>query len=146
MVTEWLATALASGGSALAGAAATDVWQTARSGVAKLFGRGGERRRELAERLADQMAGEILSAAPAVQDQVRERWAAAWEQRLADLVEEYPEASDDLRSWVEEVRAQLPATQREWVNTFIAQGQATQYNAPGGSMTINNITGINPPA
>jgi hypothetical protein len=61
-----------------------------------------------------------------------------WQQRLADLVEEYPEIGEELQAWVQQVQAQLPSAQQTWVNTFLARDHATQYNAPGGSITVTD--------
>jgi hypothetical protein len=120
------------------GAAATDAWQTARGGVVRLFGRGGQRRHDAAERWADQTVTGIEQASDNERAVIRERLAVTWQQRLADLVEEYPELGEELQSWVLQLQAQLPAAEQTWVNTFIARGHAIQYNAPGGSITITN--------
>ncbi|MFI6233288.1 hypothetical protein ACIBD9_06995 [Micromonospora sp. NPDC050784] len=138
MLEGWILSAVAAGGSALAGAVATDAWQSARTGVAGLFGRAGQRRAELAEVWADQTAAEIASAPAGQQVAVRQRLALVWQQRLADLVEEHPELGDELRIWAADLRRRLPALQSDWVNTFIASDNATQYNAPGGSITVTN--------
>lgn len=135
---EWLTTVAATGGSAFVGAAATDAWQFARSGLVRLFGRGGQHRHDAAERWADQTATALEQVAENERAMIRERLAVKWEQRLADLVEEYPELGEELQSWVRQVQSRLPATEQAWVNTFIARDHATQYNAPGGSITITN--------
>jgi hypothetical protein len=89
------------------GAAAGDSWQAARAGVVALFGRGGQRRGELAEQWADQTAAEIEQAPEEQRPQVRERLAPVWQQRLADLVQEYPEVGEELRAWAQRLQAQL---------------------------------------
>ncbi|MEH1168878.1 hypothetical protein V6V47_26175 [Micromonospora sp. CPCC 205539] len=136
MLEGWILSAVAAGGSALAGAAATDAWQSARAGIARLFGRAGQRRADLAEVWADETAAEIAAAPVRQQVEVRQRLALVWQQRLADLVQEYPDLDDELRGWAGELRQRLPAAQRHWVNTFVATDNATQYNAPGGSITV----------
>jgi hypothetical protein len=135
---DWLTSIAVAGGSALVSAAATDAWESARSGMAHLFGRGGQRRRDAAERWADQTATAIEQAPESDLAATRERLALAWQQRLADLIEEYPEFGEDLRSWVQHMQALLPAAEQTWVNTFVARDHATQYNAPGGSITVTN--------
>lgn len=135
---DWLLPIVAAGGSAFVGAAATDAWQSARSGAVRLFGRGGQRRQDAAERWADQTAAEIEQAPEAERALLRERLALTWQQRLADLVEEYPEIGEELQAWVQQVQAQLPSAQQTWVNTFLARDHATQYNAPGGSITVTD--------
>lgn len=135
---EWLSPVVAAGGSAFVGAAATDAWQSARNGVVRLFGRGGQRRQEAVGRWADQTAAEIEQAPEAERALLRERLALTWQQRLADLVEEYPEIGKELQAWVRQVQVQLPPAQQTWVNTFVARDHATQYNAPGGSITVTD--------
>ncbi|TWG23609.1 hypothetical protein [Actinoplanes teichomyceticus] len=141
MVAEWLMTLAATGGSALVGAAATSAWEAARAGIAGLFGRAGARRAELVGQWADETAA-ALAQAPADQlAVVRDQSARAWQQRLVDLVREYPEVVDELRSWVEQTKRDLPEPRQGWVNTFVARDNATQYNAPGGSIVVNNTDG-----
>lgn len=106
---DWLLPVVAAGGSAFVGAAGTDAWQSARSGVLRLFGRGGQRRRDAAERWADQTAAEIEQAPDAERTVLRERLALTWQQRLADLAEEYPEIGEELQAWARHVQEQLPS-------------------------------------
>jgi hypothetical protein len=67
-----------------------------------------------------------------------EREARTWQQRFADLLQEFPEAVEELGEWAEQVRSELPAAQQSFVNTFLARDNSTQYNAPGGNMTIHH--------
>ena len=136
VVLEWLVQVVATGGSAFVGAAGTEAWQVARNGVVRLFRLGGQRRQDAAGRWADQTAAEIEEAPEAERAQLRERLALTWQQRLGDLVEEYPEVGEEVRAWARQVQAQLPPAQQTWVNTFVARDHATQYNAPGGSITV----------
>ncbi|MBF9132760.1 hypothetical protein I0C86_27950 [Plantactinospora sp. S1510] len=145
MVADWLLPVAAAGGSALVGAVATDAWQSTRSGVMRLFGRAGERRAELAGDWADQTATAITAAPVEELAAVRLRSAEAWQRRLADLVDEYPELNEALRAWAEETQRELSVAGRTWVNTFVARDQATMYNAPGGSITVTHAP-VDPPA
>ncbi|MFV2085747.1 hypothetical protein [Micromonospora sp. LOL_021] len=135
MVAEWLIAVAGAGGSALAGAVATDAWNVARGGLSKLFGRGGDRRAALAGRWADETAAAIEAAddRPAV----LEREARTWQQRFADLLEEFPEAAEELREWADQVRRELPVAHQSTVNTFVARDDSTQYNALNGTITIH---------
>jgi len=47
------------------------------------------------------------------------------QQRLADLLEEYPDAADELRDRVQRLRADLPEPQQTWVHTYIARDPRT---------------------
>ncbi|MEO3747989.1 hypothetical protein [Plantactinospora sp. B5E13] len=135
---EWLTPLVSLAGPTLVNLATTEAWQSARGGLVRLFGRGGERRQAAAERWVSQTVAEIEQAPEERRAEVRERLAVAWQQRLTDLLDEYPEAAEELRVWVDQARTQLPATQQVQVNTFVARDSATQYNSPGGSITVTH--------
>jgi hypothetical protein len=128
----------ASGGAALVGAAATDAWQTARAGFARLLSRGDSRRQQLAETRLDNTAAQVSGAAEAGRDEVRGRELAVWSARLADFVEEYPETAEELRALTEQVRSALPAAQQTWVQA-VNTGSVTQ-SGRGGTRIAN--TGV----
>jgi hypothetical protein len=117
------------------GAAANEAWARARAGVVALFTQAG-RRREVVEQWVDETATEIESTPVAARDQVRQRLAPEWADRLVRLLEEFPELEGELRRWAAQVLAELPAAPRAWVQTFVARDDATQYNAPQGSITV----------
>ena len=132
---EWIAPATWAGGTALIGAAATDAWQTARDGVGKLFARGGQRRAELVRVNLNRDVAVIEAAGPAERDEVRARLLPGWQVRLADLLEEFPEAREELAAWVEQVRAQLPAAHPSWVQNITATASgATAQGAMFGNV------------
>jgi hypothetical protein len=135
MAVEWIAAAAAAGGTALIGAAATDAWQTARDGVVKLFSRGGRRRAELVRDHLEGDAAVIEAAGPGERDGVRVRLLPEWQVRLADLLEEFPDARDELSEWAEQVRARLPAAQASWVQNITAAAPgATAQGAMFGNV------------
>lgn len=136
MVVEWIAAAAAAGGTALIGAAATDAWQTAREGVVKLFARGGKRRAELVRDRLDRDVAVIEAAGPGERDEVRAQLLPEWQMRLADLLEEFPDARDELRAWAEQVRAQLPAAQASWVQNNTAREHGTVFAVQHGSQSV----------
>jgi hypothetical protein len=124
---------------ALVGAMATDVWQTARSGFARLFGRGDQRRQEVADKRLDEAATKVAEATD--QERVRQELLAAWQVRLQDLLEEHPEAEDELRTLTEQVKTQLPAAQQAWVQHNIARDQGTVQAVQGGNQYIYGTPG-----
>jgi hypothetical protein len=135
MAVEWIAAAAAAGGTALIGAAATDAWQTARNGVVKLFALGGKRRAELARDRLDRDAAVIDAAGPGERNGVRARLLPEWQVRLADLLEEFPGAREELIAWAEQVLAQLPAAQASWVQNITAAAPgATAQGAMFGNV------------
>jgi hypothetical protein len=136
MVVEWIAAAAAAGGTALIGAAATDAWQTARDGVVKLFARSGKRRTELVRDRLDQDVAVIEAAGPGERDEVRARLLPGWQVRLADLLEEFPDAREELSAWAEQVRAQLPSAQASWVQNNTAREHGTVFVVQHGSQSV----------
>lgn len=129
------------GGSAFVGAVASDAWAGASAGLVRLFGRGGPDRRALAEELAARTAHEITRATPEERPALERDLARRWQDRLADLLAEYPDLREDLMCWTDEVRGRLSTTRQPSPTHFVAMGNATQYNAPSGSMTVNHHGG-----
>jgi hypothetical protein len=111
---EWAAALAGAGGAALVGAAATDAWQSARAGFARLLGRGDARRRELAETRLDATAAEVQRVGDAGREEVRRVLVSAWQTRLADLLAEDPDAAEELRALTEQIIAALPAGRQTW--------------------------------
>lgn len=140
MVVEWIVALAAAGGSALVGAVATDAWNAARDGVLALFGRAGERRREVAAARLDADAAAIEAAPEGDRDEVRAQLLPSWQTRLADLLEEYPEAREELTAWVKRVRDQLPPGQQSWVQNNIAREHGTVFAVQGGTQHIHQAS------
>lgn len=135
MLTEALAALAASGGTALVAAAATDTWQSARAGFARLFAHA-QRSQELIESRLDRTAVEVERAAEP--DVVRELLVPDWQVRLSDLLEERPELAAELRELTSQVQAQLPAAQQEWVQArFEVHAGRDSYTA-GRDQTITH--------
>jgi hypothetical protein len=147
MVAEWITSLAATGGATLVAAAATDAWQSARTGFARLFGRGDDGREAAAARRLDALAGEVEQAPPAQRGKVQQRLRDDWRVRLADLIEDDPTVAGALRPLVEQIRALLPVPQQQWVvqQTITASAQgATAQGVIGGSI-INHPTPAAPP-
>jgi len=126
----------------LVAAAATDVWQQVRNGFARLLGRGDHGQEMTATRRLDALATAVEQASPDKRAEVRQQLQADWRVRLADLIEDDPAVAHSLRSLVDQVRAQLPAPQQQWVQniTASAAGATAQgvmigniFNQPGPS-------------
>jgi hypothetical protein len=132
-----LETLAVAGATALVGAMATDAWQAARAGFAKLFGRGGQQKRELADRRLDQAAAQVAHADHDNQDRVRGELLAAWQIRLQDLLDEHPDALEELRTLTAQVQAQLPAAQQAWMQHNLARDHGTVYGVQAGDQHIH---------
>ena len=133
------------GATALVGAMATDAWQAARAGFAKLFGRGDRQKLELADRRLDQAAAQVAQADHNNQDRVRGELLAAWQVRLQDLLDEQPDAEEELRTLTAQIHAQLPATQQAWVQHNLARDHGTIYGVQAGDQHIHYHSTPDPP-
>ncbi|MEU1779134.1 hypothetical protein ABZ545_06540 [Streptomyces abikoensis] len=65
--------------------------------------------------------------------------AGSWATRLSDLLEEHPEAADELRELVSRVRAELPAATQSGGQTNIVNGGVQNVSQYGDI----NVGGIN---
>ncbi|MFF7021772.1 hypothetical protein ACFY97_12225 [Streptomyces klenkii] len=136
MLTEALEGLAAAGGSAVVGAAATDAWNTARAGVARLLGRGDHDQEQYAIERLDRTATEIARAADGGRQQLRDKLRNRWTGQLEILLEEHPEAAHELRELIERVQAELPSAQQSWVQNNTAQAGAIQYITQGGDINV----------
>jgi hypothetical protein len=135
MLGELVVELAGAGGSALVGAMATDAWQTTRSGIARLFGRGGSARQSAIEAQLDENAALVARAREP--DEVRARLVPGWRVQLEVLLREYPEVVEELRVLVAQVREALPAPQQSWVQTNIAREQARQNIVQHGTLHVH---------
>lgn len=101
-----------SAGTALATAAATDVWGKVRSGFSRFFKRRSPELRSQDEGLLDAMAELVSEAEPAEVDVIRRSQAAMWRKRLASMMESDPAAVAELRALLDEIEPQVPVAQQ----------------------------------
>lgn len=121
MFAQALAALAAAGGTAIVGAMATDAWQVTRSSVARLLSRHGSPRQEVIEAQLDEDAGVLERAGEANRNQARQELLPVWRRRLADYLQQHPDAAEELRELIEQVREQLPSSQQAWVNYVTIQ-------------------------
>ncbi|MDV9169810.1 hypothetical protein R6V09_06625 [Streptomyces sp. W16] len=107
MISDWLTELAAAGSAALVAAASTDAWQTTRDRFVRILSRGDPDRVETASRRLD-----VLRHAAQTPDGDRGLAEArrTWQIRLQDLLEEHPEAADELRSTIASLPPPRPAT------------------------------------
>ncbi|RKE23411.1 hypothetical protein [Streptomyces sp. TLI_171] len=134
MLAESLTALAGAGASALIGAMATDLWQGARGGVVRLFGRGGEARGEAIGAQLDEDAVLIARAEPADADGIRADLLPVWRRRLLLLLEEHPDSEDELRDLVARVQDGLPAGRQVWTQSNTARDHGTVFAVQGGSL------------
>ncbi|MEV4454689.1 hypothetical protein [Microbispora sp. NPDC049633] len=89
---EWLAAAVAAGGTAVVQAAGTDAWVIVRQRVAKVLGRDDPEREQAELTRLDQTATALASLAPEEAALVRARQEASWTARFEMLLESLGEA------------------------------------------------------
>src|SRR5260370_37613634 len=117
MVVAELAALAAVGGTALVNAMVTDGWQGVRKRFARLLGRGDEKETEAAAARLEKSQGILSGLSGADLEKAQAEQAIVWRTRLSDLLENHPDAEDELRSLVAEVQAQVigstgPVTQQ----------------------------------
>lgn len=135
MLLEGLAALAGAGGTALVGAMATDAWQSTRSRVARLFGRGGPERQAAIETQLDSNATLVAQAEDP--DEARQSLAGVWRLELESLLRQYPDAEDELQALITQIHQALPTAQQTWVQTNIARDQATQNIVQHGNLHVH---------
>lgn len=95
-----LAGLAAAGASTLVAAVATDAWGAIRAGFARLFGRGDPARTELIGRRLDRIEQELANRSEPDLVAARQQAQTQWQARLADLLEEHPDAAEQLRTLI----------------------------------------------
>ena len=118
-----LLTLAALAGQMVVDAAATDGWETAEHGYAKLLGRGDAKQAKLAKRWLAETREQLSGAAGADSEMIRTALAGRWAGRWADLLEEDPDAEAGLRALVLQIETAPPASD------LSASGQAVSADA-----------------
>ncbi|MEU9300972.1 hypothetical protein [Streptomyces sp. NPDC048269] len=134
MLAESVTALAGAGATALIGAMATDMWQGARSGAVRLFGRGGEARGNAIGAQLDDDAVLVVRAEPGGADEIREELQPVWRRRLLLLLEEHPDSEAELRELVERVQSGLPAERQVCVQSNTARDNATLFAVQGGNL------------
>lgn len=140
---EGLMALAALAGRTVVAAASTDAWEACKRGFGRLLGRGDPTNEQLAEQRLEetrqQLAGADSEQASAAQE-------AQWTTRLADLLEENPDAEAELRALVREIEAQLPAGVVSAADHAVAAGRDVKISATSGGVAAGVIHGnVAPP-
>jgi hypothetical protein len=148
MLAETLGALAALAGNTVVAAATTDAWEAARKGFARLLGRGDPDRTKAAERRLAETREQLTAAAEGADlKQVHTALAERWAVRLADLLEEHPDAEGDLRALVQQVEAVLPAGMvLAAADHAVAAGRDVNIGAASGGVAAGVIHGnVAPP-
>ena len=92
-------------GQVVVDAAAADEWETAQRGFAHVLGYGDAKQTRLTEQRLEETREQVIGAAGTDAGLVRAALAVRWAERLADLLEENPDAEADLRALVQQIQA-----------------------------------------
>jgi hypothetical protein len=134
VIPEWMTALAAAGGSALAGAMATDAWETTRARFARLFGRADTPQRAVIEARLDSDVTALERAGHGDRDRIRHELAAAWEARLAGLLESEPDTAHELRTAIERLGS---TPTRPDVQYNMANHGGTLYSVQGGTQNVH---------
>ena len=96
-------------------ATATNRWEAAERGYAKLLGRGNAKQTQLAEQWLEETREQFAGGPGADMELIRTALAARWTGRWADLLEENPDTEAELRALVQEIRVGLPSERAVFV-------------------------------
>jgi hypothetical protein len=88
-------------GARLVTAMAEDGWQALKAGVARLLGRGDPEEEARQEARLERSREDVVGLSGTELEQARERQSTAWRTRFEDLLEDSPDAADQLRDLVE---------------------------------------------
>jgi hypothetical protein len=131
-------------GNAVVTAALTDAWETVRQRFARLFGRGQPD--SATERRLDATHSKLTATPAAELAEAQDDLAAQWTTRLADLLDEHPDAEAELRALVAEVQAMLPAESVSSADHSLAAARDINIGADRGSVAAGVIHGnVAPP-
>ncbi len=122
-------------------AAVTDSWEATRRGFARVVGRGDPDKEQLADQRLEETREQLTGAQGADLEQVRATLAERWAGRLADLLEEHPDAEGDLRAVVQQIQAQLPAGMVSAADHSVAAGKNVNISATGSGVAAGVIHG-----
>jgi hypothetical protein len=133
-------------GQTVAAAAVTDVWESARRKIARLFGRGNPKKADAAERWLAETHDQLAAAQGGDLESARAGQAQRWEGRFADLLDEDPGVEADLRTLMQEIQDALPAGVVSAADHAVAAGRDVNISADRGGVAAAVIHGsVAPP-
>jgi hypothetical protein len=133
-------------GNTVVAAATTDAWEACRRGFGRLLGHGDAKKAALAEQRLAETRNQLTTAEGTDLERARAALEAQWTTRLTDLLEEDPGVEAELRSLVEEIRAQLPAGVVSAADHSVAAGGDVNISATQGGVAAGVIHGdVAPP-
>ena len=141
MLAETLMSLAELAGLTVVAAAVTDSWEAARRGFTRVLSRGDSSKEKLAEQRLGETREQLIGAQGADLERVRASLAERWAGRLADLLEEHPDAEADLRAVVQQIQATMPAGTAFAADHSVAAGGNVSITASGGGTAAGVIHG-----
>ncbi|MEU0389818.1 hypothetical protein [Streptomyces chartreusis] len=144
MTTEALAGLAAAGGAALVGAMATDAWQTARTRFLQLLGRDGRGdavEHQVMEHQLETQADVVERTPEGSRERVRAAFLPGWQLQLADFLQQHPEAEQEFRQVIEQVRSELPETYQRQLGTHFEVRAGRDAYTSAHDMTVTHHHG-----
>jgi hypothetical protein len=132
VLTEALAALAGAGGTALVEAVTTDAWQKAKTGFARLLGRGDQRRMAVIEGRLESTRAELAPLSGAALTRAREARAAEWTTRLRDALEEDPTSADLLRELLGELASAGVVAAETGSHSMVVGGNVSNVATSGG--------------
>jgi Tetratricopeptide repeat len=139
MLAEGLTALAAAAGNTVVTAATSDAWEAARRGFARLLGRGDAEREQLAEQRLEETREQLAGHARTDREEARAALAAQWTTRLADLLEENPDADVNLRTLVQKIQKEQRAGTVSAADLAVAAGQDMTISASSGGIAAGVI-------
>ncbi len=133
MLAEALMALAATGGNAVITAMATDGWESFKGRIAQVFGRGQPDLAQATAARLDQSRAALAGLTGADLERVRTEQEVAWRTRLEDLLEQHPEAADELSALVAEVKTGSTGTVQQRAEAY---GQAQQAVLGHGTQIV----------
>jgi hypothetical protein len=145
MLVEGLMALAVLAGKTVVVASSTDAWDACKRGFGRLLGRGDSKKEQLAEQRLEETRQQLAGTDS---EQARAAQEAQWTTRLADLLEEDPDAEGELRSLIQEIQAQMPAGAVSAADHAVAAGRDVRISASTGGVAAavihGNVTPSNP--
>lgn len=133
MLPEALAALASAGSAAVVTAMATDGWETAKHGFARLLGRGDRARIASLEEQLDRDRAALTGLTAGQLERAQEISEADWRARLTDLLEAIPEIEAELRAWLASVGRSTPSVTQH----VTARDNARVFTLGNGVQNIN---------
>jgi hypothetical protein len=144
MLGETAAELAAVGGTALVTAMVTDGWEGLRARFARILGRGNSKEVEVAAARLDECRALLAALEGAELQRARAEQEFAWRIRLGDLLEWQPEAGNELRLLVDEVRARTKGSAGR-VEQHVTGSGSSQQAVLGQGVQVNTFGGQDEP-